>query len=193
MKMIRAIPRYLKAAMIEVDILRRISQEKCRLASHLDLKNEKDAEIQEDVSRSRISSSSSAMHETDSSHCIEMVDYFRYRGHICIIYPEYGLSLYEFIRKNRYRGFLPLQVRSIARQLLEAIKCVYIFFFFASRSEGVMRGAFRIAYTSRKRRSSFFVVAFVAHSVPAFFYLTFCSYLCSSFIYFGFYYYYFHL
>jgi dual-specificity kinase len=40
---------------------------------------------------------------------------------MCLVFPNYGLSLYEFLRKNRYRGFSLQHVRDFAKNLLKAV------------------------------------------------------------------------
>ncbi|ETO27632.1 protein kinase domain-containing protein [Reticulomyxa filosa] len=49
--------------------------------------------------------------------------------HVCIIFEKMGCSLYQFVKKNDYRGFLIDHLRIIARQLFDAINCSVISFF----------------------------------------------------------------
>ncbi|GAB4820827.1 hypothetical protein N2152v2_007873 [Parachlorella kessleri] len=54
-------------------------------------------------------------------HCVRLLEWFDYRGHVCMVFERLGLSLYDFLRRNSYRPF-PLEVaRSFTRQLLESV------------------------------------------------------------------------
>ncbi|ETO00264.1 afc, partial [Reticulomyxa filosa] len=43
--------------------------------------------------------------------------------HVCIIFEKMGCSLYQFVKKNSYRGFLLQHLQDIAKQMFEAIQC----------------------------------------------------------------------
>ena len=58
---------------------------------------------------------------TGKFNCIKMQSWFDYRGHICMVFEKCGLSLFEFLRKNRYEPFSVGLVQRYARQLLRAI------------------------------------------------------------------------
>ena len=55
--------------------------------------------------------------------CIELSDSFMFKNHMCLVFPKYGSSLFDFIKSNKYRGFYLSHVRSFARHLLTAIDC----------------------------------------------------------------------
>ncbi|KAM9955449.1 hypothetical protein ACTFIW_007327 [Dictyostelium discoideum] len=55
------------------------------------------------------------------SHCIKLLDSFLFKDHICLVFKRYGLSLYEFLKKNRYRPLPLSQIQNISKQLLTAI------------------------------------------------------------------------
>jgi hypothetical protein len=44
-------------------------------------------------------------------HCVALREWFDYRGHVCMVFEKLGLSLYDFLRKNKYRPFHLEQVR----------------------------------------------------------------------------------
>lgn len=52
-------------------------------------------------------------------HCVSLREWFNYRGHVCMVFEKLGPSLYDFLRKNRYRPFPLSYVRSFALQLIE--------------------------------------------------------------------------
>ena len=38
-------------------------------------------------------------------HCVRLIEWFDYRGHVCMVFEKLGLSLYDFLKKNSYRPF----------------------------------------------------------------------------------------
>jgi dual-specificity kinase len=91
LKVVRSVPRYLDAAQVEVDILTAIQ----RADSH------------------------------QKSLCVRFIKHFRitHRGHEheCIGFEKLGRSLYDFLKKNQYRGFSLANVARFGYQLLTAI------------------------------------------------------------------------
>ena len=53
--------------------------------------------------------------------CIKLLSSFNFGGHVCLSFPLYGLSLYDFIKKNRFRGFAPEIAREMIFQLFAAV------------------------------------------------------------------------
>ncbi|RAL52936.1 hypothetical protein DM860_007704 [Cuscuta australis] len=85
-KVIRSLEKYRKAAMTEVDVLRRLSE-----------------------------------NDTCYSHCVQILSWFDYRNHICIVFERLGPSLYDFLKRNRYHPLPVDLVRDFARQILECV------------------------------------------------------------------------
>lgn len=85
-KVIRSLEKYRKAAMSEVDVLRRLSE-----------------------------------NDTCYSHCVQILSWFDYRNHICIVFERLGPSLYDFLKRNRYHPLPVDLVRDFARQILECV------------------------------------------------------------------------
>mmetsp|Transcript_43947 Transcript_43947/g.73193 ORF Transcript_43947/g.73193 Transcript_43947/m.73193 type:complete len:341 (+) Transcript_43947:162-1184(+) len=54
-------------------------------------------------------------------HCVNLRDWFDYRGHVCMVFEKLGLSLYDFLRKNHYKPFNIDLVREFGVQLLESV------------------------------------------------------------------------
>ncbi|KFM28854.1 Serine/threonine-protein kinase AFC2 [Auxenochlorella protothecoides] len=54
-------------------------------------------------------------------HCVRLLDWFDYRGHVVMVFERLGPSLYDYLRKNDYAAFPLDLVRDTARQLLEAL------------------------------------------------------------------------
>ena len=53
------------------------------------------------------------------SLCVEMFGHFEHQGHCCLVFERLGLSLYEYLRKNDYRGLSVDFMRPIALELLQ--------------------------------------------------------------------------
>lgn len=54
-------------------------------------------------------------------HLLPLRKWFEFGPHLCIVMPKYGPSLFEFLRRNRYRGFCVAHVQHIAQQLCDAL------------------------------------------------------------------------
>lgn len=61
---------------------------------------------------------------------IHLDSWFDFRSHICMVFHKYGLSLFDFLKKNRYKPFSLTHVREFTRQLLDAVECKLHFFRF---------------------------------------------------------------
>uniref|UniRef100_A0A7S2W9U9 Protein kinase domain-containing protein n=1 Tax=Rhizochromulina marina TaxID=1034831 RepID=A0A7S2W9U9_9STRA len=55
------------------------------------------------------------------SHCVMLLNFFKFQGHACMVFETLGLSLYEFLKENDYIPFPLYCVQDFARQMLEAI------------------------------------------------------------------------
>lgn len=90
-KIIRSVRKYREAAMMEIKVLRAIDEE---------WRKQPPASV---------------------NRCVELRGWFMYRDHVCMVFEKLGLSLYDFMRRNRYKPFpLPL-VRWLGKQLLEGL------------------------------------------------------------------------
>jgi len=58
--------------------------------------------------------------------CVQMLDYFVLQGHVCIVFELLGLSTFDFQKDNHYLPYPFEQVRSMAYQLIWAVKCKYL-------------------------------------------------------------------
>ncbi|XP_028405018.1 dual specificity protein kinase CLK2-like isoform X2 [Dendronephthya gigantea] len=61
----------------------------------------------------------------DKNLCIMLVDWFDYHGHVCLIFERLGLSVFEFMKDNKYQGYPLDQVRHISYQLTGAIRFLH--------------------------------------------------------------------
>ena len=96
-KVIRAIPRYVKSARIEAQMLDHVNLANCRDSFE---RRGKDA-------------------------IVSTQRWFEWKGHFCIVFEMLGESVYDFIKRNKFRGFSLRDVRAIGRQLLEAMNFLH--------------------------------------------------------------------
>lgn len=54
-------------------------------------------------------------------HCVQLLEWFDYRGHVCMVFERLGPSLYDFLRRNGYKPFPLAMAQAFARQLLESL------------------------------------------------------------------------
>ncbi|XP_043475600.1 dual specificity protein kinase CLK3 isoform X1 [Leptopilina heterotoma] len=57
--------------------------------------------------------------------CVKMLDWFNYRGHMCIAFEMLGLSVFDFLRNNNYQPYPLEQVRHIGYQLCYSVKFLH--------------------------------------------------------------------
>jgi dual-specificity kinase len=53
--------------------------------------------------------------------CIQLLSWFEFRGHVCMVFQKYGLSIYDFLKKNSYKPFMLQDLKSMAYQLLHSV------------------------------------------------------------------------
>jgi dual-specificity kinase len=54
---------------------------------------------------------------TATQYCIKLLSWFSFKGHMCLVFPYCGLSLYDFLKKNDFRPFEMHVIRDIAYDL----------------------------------------------------------------------------
>ncbi|RKP17963.1 kinase-like protein, partial [Rozella allomycis CSF55] len=57
--------------------------------------------------------------------CITLLQDFNHGNHVCMLFPIYGPSLFEFLRLNSYQPYPLFQIQSICQQLLKAIAFIH--------------------------------------------------------------------
>ena len=55
------------------------------------------------------------------NRCIQLIDAFDWRGHICIVTPLLGLSVFDFLKSGGFVPFPGSHIQAFARQLLGSI------------------------------------------------------------------------
>uniref|UniRef100_A0A7N0TLE2 dual-specificity kinase n=1 Tax=Kalanchoe fedtschenkoi TaxID=63787 RepID=A0A7N0TLE2_KALFE len=61
----------------------------------------------------------------EDTHCVQMLDWFDYRNHICIVFEKLGPSLFDFLKRNKYMPFPVDLVREFGHQLLESVSYMH--------------------------------------------------------------------
>ena len=56
---------------------------------------------------------------------LDLLDLFDHDGCICLVFELYGLSLFDFMKMNKFRGFRVKHVVDIAYQLLYTVACLH--------------------------------------------------------------------
>jgi len=59
------------------------------------------------------------------SHCVVLLNFFKFQGHACMVFETLGMSLYDFLKSNDYIPFPLYCVQSFARQMLEAVQFLH--------------------------------------------------------------------
>lgn len=52
---------------------------------------------------------------TQAAHCVRLLEWFDYRGHVCMVFERLGPSLYDLLRRNGYKPFPLPMVRRLLR------------------------------------------------------------------------------
>ncbi|MEN2497053.1 MAG: Dual specificity protein kinase clk2 [Marteilia pararefringens] len=61
------------------------------------------------------------MHHDVNNLSIELIDYFSYFDHACILFPKYGLSIYELMKTNEFMPFHSRDCLEISHQLCQGV------------------------------------------------------------------------
>lgn len=57
----------------------------------------------------------------ERSHVVRMVECFRFRNHVCIVFELLGANLYDFLKLRYFQGLEIPQIRRIGKQLAKAL------------------------------------------------------------------------
>eukprot|EP00744_Colponema_vietnamica_P008166 GILI01011673.1.p1 GENE.GILI01011673.1~~GILI01011673.1.p1 ORF type:complete len:427 (+),score=64.27 GILI01011673.1:117-1397(+) len=57
----------------------------------------------------------------NESGCVQLLNWFDWGGHKCLVFEKLGMSLYDFLKKNEYQGFRARDVQAFAKQVLRAV------------------------------------------------------------------------
>lgn len=58
----------------------------------------------------------------NESHCVVLRDQFMFKNRImCLVFEQLGDSLYEFLKRNEYKGFFVADIQKVAFQMLKGL------------------------------------------------------------------------
>ncbi|NWX21842.1 CLK1 kinase, partial [Aegotheles bennettii] len=60
-----------------------------------------------------------------TNHCVQMLDWFQYQGHVCIVFELLGLSTYEFMKENSFLPFRLDHIRHMGYQICKAVSFLH--------------------------------------------------------------------
>jgi Protein kinase domain len=96
-KVIKNKPAYTRQAAVEIDVLRALTK-----PADNDINNDKSGDMTEQDSK--------------WDFLVDMVCYFMYKGHLCLVFELLGLNLYEVLKKRQFRGLPLMVVRKLVQQ-----------------------------------------------------------------------------
>ena len=122
-KVVKNKPAYTRQAAVEIDVFRALVK-----------KNDKNTNVSGSQSH-KVSSSPSIQDDTGTTgtnfnntkdtkweHMVDLICYFMYKSHLCLVFEILGLNLYEVLKRRQFRG-LPLSiVRTLLRQAVGGVK-----------------------------------------------------------------------
>lgn len=99
LKIIKNIGKYREAAKFEINVLNHIKQP--------------------------ATSTDNEITEAGRRLCVQMLEWFDYHGHICILFEMLGRSVFDFMKMNHYQPYPFTHVRAIAHQLTLAVNFLH--------------------------------------------------------------------
>lgn len=129
LKIIKNIGKYREAAKFEINVLNHLKNPSS--AHHGDTNNH---HHHNHGQRDNHSTTSSSHHlcgdlndisEAGRRLCVQMLDWFDYHGHICILFEMLGRSVFDFMKMNHYQPYPFEHVRAIAYQLTLAVNFLH--------------------------------------------------------------------
>ena len=85
---------------------------------------EREARLLQAIDHARRALSAAARPPYATDGCVSLLGSFMLGGHLCLVFPVLGLSLYDFLRLNRFRPLFPAHIRHIGYQLLQT--CAFL-------------------------------------------------------------------
>lgn len=61
------------------------------------------------------------------THCVILRETLTFQGHFCLVFESLGLSLYEFMKRNKHEAFPMVCVQDFTVQLLETLEFLHSF------------------------------------------------------------------
>ncbi|XP_053743898.1 dual specificity protein kinase CLK2b [Synchiropus splendidus] len=61
----------------------------------------------------------------NKNHCVQMLDWFTYLGHVCICFELLSLSTFDFMKANNFLPYPISQIRHMAQQICTAVSFLH--------------------------------------------------------------------
>ncbi len=58
-----------------------------------------------------------------SSNCIHLLETFDWRNHVCLVSELFGMSVFDFLKENKFQPFPERHIQDFARSLLKSLAC----------------------------------------------------------------------
>uniref|UniRef100_A0A7S3JSA8 Protein kinase domain-containing protein n=1 Tax=Aureoumbra lagunensis TaxID=44058 RepID=A0A7S3JSA8_9STRA len=113
-KIVRRVHRYTKSAVIEADIVRDVN----RRAFNITRGDFKQTNFSSSLTKKDIWFDPRKL-------IVQLHSTFYAQGHYCLVFEKLGISLYELLKLNNYRPFLPKTAARFSYQILKAIEFLH--------------------------------------------------------------------
>lgn len=60
-----------------------------------------------------------------ANHCVQMLDWFNFYGHVCISFELLSLSTFDFLKANSFLPYTLGQIRHMAQQVCQAVRFLH--------------------------------------------------------------------
>jgi dual specificity tyrosine-phosphorylation-regulated kinase 2/3/4 len=60
--------------------------------------------------------------DRQTPHTVRLLDHFTFRNHVCMAFELLDLSLFDYLKQNRFKGFPLMWVRTVASQLVQVLQ-----------------------------------------------------------------------
>jgi serine/threonine protein kinase len=117
-KIVKNKPAYTRQAAVEIDVFRALTKKPA--PGTATTSGDPKSKAEHDASDSNHAESDD--HGTKWDYMVDMVCYFMYRGHLCLVFELLGLNLYEVLKKRQFRGLPLTVVRTLLRQAVLGTK-----------------------------------------------------------------------
>jgi dual-specificity kinase len=117
-KIVRAIKKYTESAMTEIDILTKIQR-----AGLEELEESlEQISFSGDNAGNQLDNDTKKLKKHIPKHCcITLESWFQYKEHICMVFQKYGLSLYDYLKQNNFKGMDYAMTKDIAYNLFASL------------------------------------------------------------------------
>lgn len=128
LKIIKNIARYREAAKLEIHVLNYLKIPHGDSHHHgYNYDNHHNHNQKDDRNSSRLHGSGDLNNISEAGRrlCVQMLDWFDYHGHICILFEMLGRSVFDFMKMNQFQPYPFEHVEAIAYQLTLAVNFLH--------------------------------------------------------------------